>query len=74
MFILYIWLFIITQINSTDYLFIANFKIFVFVKALKKMNAGDTPLNTVALFSEKQKQGQTPYLILSGGGQTFGSG
>lgn len=42
--------------------------------ALKKMNAGDTPLNTVALFSEKQKQGQTPYLILSGGGQTFSSG
>ncbi|XP_028392981.1 U4/U6.U5 tri-snRNP-associated protein 1-like [Dendronephthya gigantea] len=42
--------------------------------ALKKMNAGDTPLNTVALFSEKQKQGQTPYLILSGGGQTFSAG
>jgi hypothetical protein len=38
------------------------------------MNAGDTPLNTVALFSEKQKQGQTPYLILSGGGQTFSAG
>ena len=50
------------------------FKLFNCVQALKKMNAGDTPLNTVALFSEKQKQGQTPYLILSGGGQTFSSG
>lgn len=42
--------------------------------ALQKMNSGDTPLNTTALLIEKQKNAQSPYVILSGGGQTFSTG
>ncbi|KAJ7357833.1 U4/U6.U5 tri-snRNP-associated protein 1 [Desmophyllum pertusum] len=42
--------------------------------ALQKMNSGDTPLNTAALLKEKQKTAQSPFVILSGGGQTFSTG
>jgi len=42
--------------------------------ALQKMNSGDTPLNTTALLKEKQKTAQSPYVILSGGGQAFSTG
>lgn len=42
--------------------------------ALQKMNSGDTPLNTAALLIEKQKNAQSPFVILSGGGQTFSTG
>ncbi|KAL9958679.1 hypothetical protein ACROYT_G035728, partial [Oculina patagonica] len=42
--------------------------------ALQKMNSGDTPLNTAALLIEKQKTAQSPFVILSGGGQTFSTG
>lgn len=42
--------------------------------ALQKMNSGDTPLNSTALLIEKQKNAQSPYVILSGGGQTFSTG
>lgn len=38
------------------------------------MNSGDTPLNTAALLIEKQKTAQSPFVILSGGGQTFSTG
>ena len=38
------------------------------------MNSGDTPLNSTALLIEKQKNAQSPYVILSGGGQTFSTG
>ena len=38
------------------------------------MNSGDTPLNTAALLIEKQKNAQSPFVILSGGGQTFSTG
>ena len=43
-------------------------------QALQKMNSGDTPLNTAALLIEKQKNAQSPFVILSGGGQTFSTG
>ena len=45
-----------------------------FFQALQKMNSGDTPLNTAALLIEKQKNAQSPFVILSGGGQTFSTG
>ena len=44
------------------------------LQALQKMNSGDTPLNTTALLIEKQKTAQSPYVILSGAGQTFSTG
>ena len=47
---------------------------FSFAQALQKMNSGDTPLNTTALLIEKQKSAQSPYVILSGGGQAFSTG
>lgn len=43
-------------------------------QALQKMNSGDTPLNTAALLIEKQKNAQSPFVILSGGGQPFSTG
>ncbi|KXJ28213.1 U4/U6.U5 tri-snRNP-associated protein 1 [Exaiptasia diaphana] len=42
--------------------------------AMQKMSSVDTPLNTAALLKDKQKESQSPYLILSGGGNTFSSG
>ncbi|XP_070576696.1 U4/U6.U5 tri-snRNP-associated protein 1-like isoform X2 [Ptychodera flava] len=36
-----------------------------------QMSSTDTPLNTVARLQEKQKQLQTPFLVLSGGGKTL---
>ena len=44
------------------------------LQALQKMNSGDTPLNTTALLIEKQKTAQSPFVILSGAGQTFSTG
>ena len=38
------------------------------------MSSIDTPLNTASMFKEKQKQSQTPYLVLSGGGKNLLSG
>lgn len=34
---------------------------------LEQMSSVDTPLNTLKLLQEKQKQLQTPYIMLSGG-------
>lgn len=42
--------------------------------AMRHMNSTDTPLNTVAMMREKQRSQSTPYIVLSGGGQTFMSG
>ncbi|EDO37415.1 predicted protein [Nematostella vectensis] len=42
--------------------------------AMQKMSSIDTPLNTAALLKEKQKEAQSPYLILSGGGKTLSTG
>lgn len=33
------------------------------------MSSTDTPLNTVKLLQDKQKELQKPYIVLSGGGQ-----
>ncbi|XP_077998125.1 U4/U6.U5 tri-snRNP-associated protein 1-like isoform X2 [Glandiceps talaboti] len=38
---------------------------------MRQMSSTDTPLNTVARLQEKQKQLQTPFLVLSGGGKTL---
>ncbi|XP_031562153.1 U4/U6.U5 tri-snRNP-associated protein 1-like [Actinia tenebrosa] len=42
--------------------------------SMQKMSSVDTPLNTAALLKEKQKESQSPYLILSGGGNTLSAG
>jgi U4/U6.U5 tri-snRNP-associated protein 1 len=41
---------------------------------MQKMSSVDTPLNTAALLKEKQREAQSPYIILSGGGNTFSAG
>ena len=38
---------------------------------LKKMSSSDTPLGTVALLQEKQKAQKTPYIVLSGSGESM---
>ncbi|XP_076314359.1 U4/U6.U5 tri-snRNP-associated protein 1-like [Tachypleus tridentatus] len=38
---------------------------------LRQMSSTDTPLNTVNLMQEKQKELQSPYLILSGGNKAL---
>lgn len=43
-------------------------------KKLQMMSSIDTPLNTAALFKDKQKQSQSAYLVLSGGGKNILSG
>ncbi|XP_065845121.1 U4/U6.U5 tri-snRNP-associated protein 1-like [Oscarella lobularis] len=40
---------------------------------LKKMSCTDTPLNTVAMMQEKQKQSHAPFVVLSGGARKFAS-
>lgn len=40
-------------------------------EAMKKMSSTDTPLHTVARMQEKQKEMQTPYIVLSGGGKNL---
>lgn len=41
---------------------------------LEQMSSSDTPLNTLKLLQEKQKQLQTPYIMLSGGAANTLSG
>jgi len=36
------------------------------LQLMLKMSTTDTPLNTVALLKEKQKQEKTPYILLTG--------
>ncbi|XP_047137880.1 U4/U6.U5 tri-snRNP-associated protein 1 isoform X1 [Hydra vulgaris] len=43
-------------------------------KKLQLMSSIDTPLNTAAMFKEKQKASQSPYIVLSGGGKNLLSG
>ncbi|XP_064483898.1 U4/U6.U5 tri-snRNP-associated protein 1-like [Ornithodoros turicata] len=38
---------------------------------LKQMSSTDTPLSTLKLLQEKQKELQTPYILLSGGSKAF---
>lgn len=38
---------------------------------MKKASSIDTPLNTLAMLQAKQKNAQTPYLVLSGGSQSM---
>ncbi|XP_054714322.1 U4/U6.U5 tri-snRNP-associated protein 1-like [Uloborus diversus] len=38
---------------------------------LKQMSSTDTPLNTVKLLQAKQKETQSPYIVLSGGNKTL---
>lgn len=38
---------------------------------LKQMSSTDTPLNTLKMLQEKQKELQTPYIVLSGGNKTL---
>ncbi|GIY89963.1 hypothetical protein CEXT_4851 [Caerostris extrusa] len=38
---------------------------------LKQMSSTDTPLNTVKLLQLKQKETQSPYIVLSGGNKTL---
>ncbi|GBM59200.1 U4/U6.U5 tri-snRNP-associated protein 1 [Araneus ventricosus] len=38
---------------------------------LKQMSSTDTPLNTVKLLQQKQKETQSPYIVLSGGNKTL---
>jgi len=38
---------------------------------MKKMSAIDTPLNTAQMMMERQQLGQTPYVVLSGGGKNL---
>ncbi|XP_071832994.1 U4/U6.U5 tri-snRNP-associated protein 1-like [Apostichopus japonicus] len=40
-------------------------------EAMKKMSSTDTPLHTVARMQEKQREMQTPYIVLSGGGKNL---
>lgn len=40
-------------------------------EALKKMHSTDTPLNTVAMMHDKQKQAGSAYLVLSGGARSL---
>ena len=35
------------------------------------MSSIDTPLNTAAMFKDKQKASASPYLVLSGGGKNL---
>ncbi|XP_003744357.2 U4/U6.U5 tri-snRNP-associated protein 1 [Galendromus occidentalis] len=44
------------------------------IKKLEQMSSSDTPLNTLKLLQEKQKQQQTPYIMLSGGAANTLSG
>lgn len=60
------------EIHTLSELLITHF--LISLQALQKMNSGDTPLNTAALLIEKQKTAQSPFVILSGGGQTFSTG
>lgn len=41
------------------------------LQAMKKMSSTDTPLHTVARMQEKQREMQTPYIVLSGGGKNL---
>nr|XP_015910783.2 U4/U6.U5 tri-snRNP-associated protein 1 isoform X2 [Parasteatoda tepidariorum] len=41
---------------------------------LKQMSSTDTPLNTVKLLQQKQKETQSPYIVLSGGHKTLTHG
>lgn len=43
-------------------------------KRLQMMSSIDTPLNTAKMFKDKQKQSQSAYLVLSGGGKNLLSG
>eukprot|EP00112_Aurelia_sp_Birch-Aquarium-sp1_P016841 Seg385.12 transcript_id=Seg385.12/GoldUCD/mRNA.D3Y31 product="U4/U6.U5 tri-snRNP-associated protein 1" protein_id=Seg385.12/GoldUCD/D3Y31 len=38
---------------------------------MKKMSAIDTPLNTAQMMIDRQQLGQTPYVVLSGGGKNL---
>ncbi|XP_038072240.1 U4/U6.U5 tri-snRNP-associated protein 1-like isoform X2 [Patiria miniata] len=41
------------------------------IEAMKKMSSTDTPLNTVAMMKQKQKQTQSPFILLSGGSKSL---
>jgi len=43
-------------------------------RKLQTMSSIDTPLNTSAMFKDKQEKTQSPYLVLSGGGKNLLSG
>lgn len=43
-------------------------------KKLQKMSSIDTPLNTASMFKDRQKQSQSAYLVLSGGGKNLLTG
>lgn len=34
---------------------------------MKKMTSSDTPLSTLSMLQHKQKETQSPYIVLSGG-------
>ncbi|XP_033632494.1 U4/U6.U5 tri-snRNP-associated protein 1-like [Asterias rubens] len=40
-------------------------------EAMKKMSSTDTPLNTVSMMKLKQKQTQSPFILLSGGSKSL---
>ncbi|XP_054154398.1 U4/U6.U5 tri-snRNP-associated protein 1-like [Oppia nitens] len=41
------------------------------ISKLQQMSSTDTPLNTLKMLTEKQKELQTPYLVLTGGQKTL---
>ena len=40
---------------------------------MKKMSSTDTPLNTLSMLQLKQKETQSPYVVLSGSKASHGS-
>lgn len=48
---------------------IFTFSLSLYTQKLRQMSSTDTPLNTVKLLQDKQKELQKPYIVLTGGGQ-----
>lgn len=48
---------------------IFTFFLSLYTQKLRQMSSTDTPLNTVKLLQDKQKELQKPYIVLTGGGQ-----
>ena len=46
-----------------------TFSLSLYTQKLRQMSSTDTPLNTVKLLQDKQKELQKPYIVLTGGGQ-----
>lgn len=59
--------------NSITILWINANVIFFSLQLMMKMSSTDTPLGTLSMLQQKQKETQTPYVVLSGSKQNHAS-